>query len=125
VTPEQVVATRPAYRAPEALPPAAGPSRAPTLLFAAAALVALLGAVLAITSRRRAQADPAVDLLERALRLVRESTNRQPPDRRRALDNLAATLGDAPPADRATRLAWARPEPDPATTGSVADEVAR
>ena len=74
--------------------------------------------------RRRTPAAP-VDRLRRALRLVRESAGRAPPDRRRALDHLAATLGDVPPAARATRLAWSRPEPEPEPTLAVADEVAR
>lgn len=124
VTPKQVAARKPAYRAPIAVAAVAGDGRADELLFAAAVLLALAAAALAageLRGRRRAP----VDRLLRALRLVRESAGRAPPDRRRALDHLAATLGNAPPAERATRLAWSRPEPDPEPTLAVADEVGR
>jgi hypothetical protein len=125
VTRKEVAAASPSYREPGALPPAGGRSGLSTVLLSAAALSALLAAGLAAARRRRPAAAPAVDRLLRALRLVRESAGRPAADRRRALDHLAATLGDAPPADVATRLAWARPEPDPASTRAVADEVAR
>jgi hypothetical protein len=125
VTREQVAAAKPSYRTPDALPPASGAGRTATFLFGAAAVAAVLALALALARRRGPAAEHRVDLLQRALRLVRESSSRPPPDRRRALDHLAATLGEAPPAERATRLAWARPEPDPATTRAVADEVGR
>lgn len=125
VTREQVVAAKPPYRIPAALPPASGADRTDTFLFGAAGAAAVLAAALALARRRQPAAEHPIDLLQRALRLVRESSSRPPPDRRRALDHLAATLGEAPPAERATRLAWARPEPDPATTRAVADEVGR
>ena len=95
------------------------------MLFAAAALLALVAAALVAVELRRRADDAPVDRLRRALRLVRESASRPPRDRRRALDHLAATLGDVPPAERATRLAWARPEPEPDATLAIADEVAR
>lgn len=125
VTRAQVLAAKPSYRTPDALPPAAGADRTATFLLGAAGGAAVLALVLALARRRRPAAERSVDLLQRALRLVRESSSRPPPDRRRALDHLAATLGETPPAERATRLAWARPEPDPATTRAVADEVGR
>lgn len=124
VTPTQVAARKPAYRAPTTLAAAAGGNRADELLFAAAALLALVAAALVAIELRGRRRLP-VDRLLRALRLVRESAERDPPDRRRALDHLATTLGNAPPAERATRLAWSRPEPDPEPTLAVADEVAR
>jgi hypothetical protein len=124
VTPTQVAARKPAYRAPTTVAPAAGGNRADELLFAAAALLAFGAAALVAIELRDRRRLP-VDRLLRALRLVRESAERDPPDRRRALDHLAATLGDAPPAERATLLAWSRPEPDPEPTLAVADEVAR
>jgi hypothetical protein len=123
VTQEQVKARKPPYRAPTALPAAVGNGPAVALLIAAAALLALLGVALVAAELRPAPAAPPVDRLRRALRLVRESAGRAPRDRRRALDHLAATLGDVPPAERATRLAWARPEPKSDETRAVADEV--
>lgn len=125
VTAKQVTAAKPPYRAPTALPAASGPGAASSLLFAGAALLVLLAAALVVSELRGRRGEAPVDRLRRALRLVRESSARAPGDRRRALDHLAATLGDAPPAERATRLAWARPEPEPAATRGIADEVAR
>ena len=126
VTPEQVKAAKPPYRAPTAVPPASGTgTAAANLLIAAAALLALLGVVLVVIDRRPGRSVTPVDRLQRALRLVRESAARAPRDRRRALDHLADTLGDMPPAERATRLAWERPEPEPEATLAIADEVAR
>lgn len=125
VTAKQVSAAKPSYRAPTEVPAASGPGAASSLLFAGAALLVLLAAALVVSELRGRRGEAPVDRLRRALRLVRESAARAPGDRRRALDHLAATLGDAPPAERATRLAWARPEPEPAATRGIADEVAR
>ena len=125
VTAKQVAAPKPPYRAPTAVPPAGGPGAESSLLFAGAALLLLLAAALVAGELRGRRDHAPVDRLRRALRLVRESASRAPGDRRRALDHLAATLGDVPPAERATRLAWARPEPEPAATRGIADEVAR
>jgi hypothetical protein len=122
VTSKEVAARKPAYRAPTAVAAAAGDGLADELLLGAAAALALGAAVIAVLELRSRRRIP-VDRLLRALRLVRESAARAPADRRRALDHLAATLGDAPPAARATRLAWSRPEPEPEPTLAVADEV--
>ncbi|HEX4931100.1 MAG TPA: hypothetical protein VFV62_10370 [Gaiellaceae bacterium] len=124
VTPKQVAAAKPPYRAPTTVPAAGGSGTESSLFFAGAAVLLLLAAALGASERRHRRGEP-VDRLRRALRLVRESAVRAPGDRRRALDHLAATLGDVPPAERATRLAWARPEPQPAATRGIADEVAR
>ena len=124
VTAKQVAAVKPPYRDPTTLPATGGPGAEPRLLFAAAAVLALLAAALVASEVRRRRGEAPVDRLRRALRLVRESAARAPGDRRRALDYLAATLGEAPPAEQATRLAWARPEPEPAATRGIADEVA-
>jgi hypothetical protein len=124
VTAKEVAARKPAYRAPTAVEAAPGDGPADELLFGAAAVLALGAAALAAFGLRGRRRIP-VDRLLRALRLVRESAERAPADRRRALDHLAATLGDAPPAERATRLAWSRPEPEPEPTLAVADEVGR
>lgn len=125
VTARQVAARKPTYRAPTALAPTEKPGAAAALLFAAAALLALLAAALLAGELRRRQVEAPVDRLWRALRLVRESAARVPGDRRRALDHLAETLGDASPAESAIRLAWARPEPEADATLAIADEVAR
>jgi hypothetical protein len=124
VTAKQAAARNPAYLAPTAVEAGSGGGgRAQMLLFAAAGALAALAAVLvALELRGRRPAAP-VDRLRRALRLVRESAVRDAADRRRALDHLAATLGGAEPAGRATRLAWGRPAPEPEETLEVADEV--
>jgi hypothetical protein len=123
VTPEQVKAAKPPYRAPTTVPDAPGRSIAPLLVFLLAALFGLVAAALLVPGLLPRHGEPPVDALRRALRLVRESAGRRPGDRRRALDHLAATLGDAPPAGRAMRLAWSRPEPEPEATLAVAEEV--
>jgi len=125
VTAKQVASAKPAYRAPTALPAPRGTGAASTLLLAGAGLLALLAAALVAGGLRQRGEESPVDRLRRALRLVRESATRPPADRRRALDHLAATRGDARPAEHATRLAWARPEPEPDATLAVADEVTR
>ena len=98
VTPDQVGAAKPPYRAPTGLPTRSGAGPAAGLLFAAAGLLAVLAAVLVAGELRRRRGEAPVDRLRRALRLVRESAGRAPGDRRRALDHLATTLGEAPPA---------------------------
>jgi hypothetical protein len=125
VTAKQVAAVKPPYQAPTTRPATGGSGAPSRLLFAGAALLVLLAAALVASESRRRRGDAPVDRLRRALRLVRESATRAPGDRRRALDNLAVTLDEAPPAERATRLAWARTEPEPAATLGIADEVAR
>ena len=124
VTAKQVAARSPRYRASTAVPAGTGDGLADELLFLGAALL-LLGAIALVAVELRPRRDGAtVDRLRRALRLLRESASREPADRRRALDHLAATLGDLSPADRATRLAWSRPEPEPEATLALAEEVA-
>ena len=125
VTAKEVAARQPRYRAQTALPPTAGDEPVDELLFGGAVVLALCAAALAASALRSRRGHAPVDRLLRALRLVRESAQRDPPDRRRALDHLAATLGDAPPAQHATRLAWSRPDPEPEPTLAVADEVVR
>ncbi len=125
VTPKQVAAAKPAYRAPTAVAASDDPGPASALLLLAAGLLAVAAAALVAVELRQRGDRPSVDRLRRALRLVRESAGRPPPDRRRALDNLAATLGATPPAEQATQLAWARPEPEPDATLALADEAAR
>ena len=125
VTAKQVAARQPRYRADTRTAAAEPDGLANELLFGGAALLALCAAALAASALRSRHRHAPVDRLLRALRLVRESAERAPSDRRRALDHLATTLGDAPPAERATRLAWSPPEPEPEPTLAVADEVVR
>lgn len=125
VTAKEVTARQPRYRADTTTPAATRDGPADELLLAGAAVLALCAAALAVSALRGRDRQAPIDRLLRALRLVRESAGRAPPDRRRALDHLAATLGDAPPAERATRLAWSRPEPEPEPTLAVAEEVVR
>ena len=124
VTAKEVAARSPQYRASTAVSAGTGDGYADELLFLGAALLLLGAAALVAVELRPRREGAPVDRLRRALRLVRESAGREPADRRRALDHLAATLGDADPADRATRLAWARPEPQPEPTLALAEEVA-
>ena len=125
VTAKQVAARQPAYRAPtpRRRQPRAGGSRT-SCSSPARPCSPSSRPPWPLGARGRGRQAP-VDRLLRALRLVRESAERAPPDRRRALDHLAATLGDAPPAERATRLAWSRPEPEPEPTLAIAEEVVR
>jgi hypothetical protein len=132
VTPAQVAARTPPFRRPVEISPPAYRTGAGLLaaLAAAAAAVLLLGAALLVVAelRRRRALRPEVpaDRLARALRLVRESAFRVPPDRRRALDHLSRTLedvGDGGHARGATQLAWSPPEPEPAAAHALADAV--
>jgi hypothetical protein len=125
VTAKEVAARTPSYRASTDVPADAGNGHADELLFGGAAALALCAAALVAAELRGRSRHAPVDPLRRALRLVRESAGRGPPDRRRALDHLAATLENIPPAERATRLAWSQPEPEPEPTLAVADEVVR
>ena len=92
------------------------------LLSRALALPALAGSVLA---RRRARLSP----LQRALNLVKRSTERgERADSRRALERLAVELRQTEETDlarTATRLAWRRREPSGSTVEPLSDEVER
>ena len=125
VTPKQVAAARPPYLAPTERPLGRGLDPLAAVLYAAAAALAVAAGVLAVLELRRRRGRHPADPLRRALRLVRESALRPPSDRRRALDHLAATLGDQPSAAHVTQLAWSRPAPEPEATVAIADKVAR
>lgn len=61
-----------------------------------------------------------------ALRLLRESARRPVPDRRRAADYVARTVGQDgrdSAAEAARRLAWAAPDPQPPEVVALADRV--
>ncbi len=125
VTPKQVAAPKPAYRAPTALPAGAaatGSRRA----------APRRGGPARCSSRRRSSQSSCgaappwpVDRLRRALRLVRESAGRPRPTAGGRSTIWRRRSATTPPAERATRLAWARPEPEPDATLALADEVAR
>jgi hypothetical protein len=97
---------------------------AAVLAGAAVLLVAGAAALVAVELRRRrraiALADPRLPL-ERALALLRESTERPPADRRKALSLVSH---EVPAAERvATALAWSRRPPDAERVGALADEL--
>ena len=107
---------------------AVSPSTLAAVLDALAGVLALAIAGGLLLMRRRAQrrsAALALDPLDRALALVRESAGRPPADRRRALNLLARVLdrrrpGLAPSVDEA---AWSRPQPSAEAAEEVADTV--
>ena len=92
------------------------------LLTRALALPALAASALA---RRRARLSP----LQRALNLVRRSTERgERADSRRALERLAVELRQTEEPDlarTATQLAWRRRDPSGPTVEPLSDEVER
>jgi hypothetical protein len=127
-----VAASRAAYRRQTAVPPPSTPiplTAAAAILAAVAAALAAGGLLLALRELRpRARGAHArfAGMLEQALRLLRESASRPAPDRRRAADYAAraAALGGGPSvADEARHVAWARPEPEAADVGSLAERI--
>ena len=107
------------------------PSTLAWLLDALAVALALTAAALAVSEARRLarrrRGEPAVDELERALRLAREAENRPPPDRRRALGLLARLLDarDRRLSGTASELAWAKPEPERDALATFVTDVER
>ena len=100
------------------------PGTLAAVLDAAAGVLALTIAGALVLLRRRRPA-LALDPLDRALALVRESAGRPPDDRRRALNLLARVLdrrkpGLAPTVDEA---AWSRPQPSAEAAEELADSV--
>jgi hypothetical protein len=89
-------------------------------LLSAGAAVALAG--LEVTRMRRARMRRAPDPLTQALAFVRESEQRPPPDRRRALDRLARVLPGDRGAETVRDLAWSEPEPQAAQISSLVEE---
>jgi hypothetical protein len=100
------------------LPPTyrASPATLATILDIVAALLGASAVALAawelelLARRRRAPEVP----LARAIRLARSAQALPGPERRRALELLARTLGRSELRSRATRLAWSQPTPEPA-----------
>ncbi len=96
------------------------------LLLLAGALA--LGAWVARHGRRVAVRAARTLSFEEAARLLRESQLRATPDRRRAVDfagRASARRGDGATASDAARLAWSRPDPDPAEIGALAEQLER
>jgi hypothetical protein len=121
------------FRSPKA-PPAVDWGIAPgtlvTLLVAAAAVCALGAfALLGLGVRRLARSPrsaPRLSPLELAIAFVRDSTQRPPGDRRRALELLAEAAEPEQPvlAGTAWERAWSRPEPTAAGAVELADRAA-
>ena len=101
------------------------PSLLRALLLAGALVLAAVAVGVAWPLLRRLVPEPHDDRtpLQRALALVRASLQRDPEDRRRALDLLARTLGRDPGADEALGLAWSRPEPEPQQVEQLVEHV--
>jgi hypothetical protein len=128
----EVTARQPPFRRPRALP-AAGYRVSPGTLEVALVVtgvlllgVAVLGIAVPILRRRqKGRAATEADPVTRAVRLLRESAERDAADRRRAA-GLAARVVDRPDLslDAAT-VAWSRPEPAPPDATSLADRVER
>lgn len=110
-------------------PPPTSYAVRPSLLRAlllAAAIVLVAGAVaVARPLLRRLVPEPRDDRtpLQRALDLARASLQRDPEDRRRALDLLARALGRDAVAGEALDLAWSRPEPEPRQIEQLVEHV--
>ncbi len=108
---------------------AVAPRTLAAALDAAAVLLALALAGAIVLLRRRALRRRAVlarDPLDRALALVRESADRPPADRRRALNLLARVLDGRRAADLAApvdELAWSRPQPSAEAAEDLADSI--
>jgi hypothetical protein len=123
-----VRAAPPPYRQQTALPAATRDAGRLAALLAIAAvafgLVAVLLVVLALRPRARARAREAE--LARALRLLRESASRPPPDRRRAADLVSRVVGAEGAqslADDAARFAWSATAPKPADAVGLAERA--
>ena len=129
----EVSAARPPFTRPERLPAVGyrvSPAALETMLLVVG-FALLVGAALGLSvpavqrRRRAALVATAADPVARAVRLLRESANRDAADRRRAA-GLASRVVDRPDLslDAAT-IAWSRPEPDAPDATSLADRVER
>jgi hypothetical protein len=127
-----VTAARARYRIDDHVRAAGAPWGAAVAILAALAVACLVAAVLLLVrSRRPAATTSSVSRsapggIAYALRLLRESARRPVPDRRRAADYVARTVGEDGPrsaAEDARRLAWAAPDPQPPEIVALADRV--
>jgi len=129
--PAAAVAARVApYRRQVELPDAslrASPRRLALVAAAAAGALLLAACALVVIELRRRRRDVPRDgdELDRAVRLLRESTGRSTADRRRAAGLLGRVARDRVPAvvAGADRVAWSRPEPDGRAAGQLADRA--
>jgi hypothetical protein len=103
------------------------PSLLRALLLGAVVLLLAIAVAIAWPLLRRLVPEPHDDRtpLQRALDLVRASLSRPPPDRRRALDLLARSVGREPASDEALELAWSRPDPEPKRVEQLVERVER
>jgi len=127
-TGKQAASPQSSFRRQTAVPPASyriGPTTLEAILFASAALLALLAGFLAWPLARRLVPErrDRRTALERALALARASIRRSPEDRRRALDLLGSTLEPKPVARDVLSLAWSRPEPEPQRVQSLVERL--
>jgi len=131
-----VDAGEPEFRTSTELPPPTmrfEPSLGAALLASAGILLAVVGVALAaygiVKGRARASWSRDPSPLTRALRLLRESSMRRPPDRRRAAGLLSRLLGaggsTADLAADAQRVAWSQPDPSPRDAEVLADRAQR
>lgn len=130
VTAKAVAANEPRFERPSRLP-------TPTMRIPAGVLAAVLtvGGVALIVgsitiSLMRAAAgrrSPGVrvDPIARAVRLLRESSGRTAPDRRRAASLASRVVAEEPLRRDAERVAWAPPIPGPTEAEGLADRVER
>ena len=112
------------------LPPTyrVSPATLATILDVVAALLGVSAVGLAaweleLLARRRRRA-PEVPLV-RAIRLARSAQAFPGPERRRALELLARTLGRSELRSHATRLAWSEPTPEPAELELLVQAIER
>jgi len=105
------------------------PRRLEAVLFAGAALLALVALALmgsAVRRRARSARAPAPLTLAEAIAGVRLAKSGDAPGRRQALERLARTLGPARgegPAGAARALAWGRSQPSPEAMEAVAAQA--
>ena len=133
VTPADLSAAQPPFRASTELPPAtyrAAPASIAWLLDGAAAILAACGGALAaavLLGARRTRPGETPDALARALRLARDARTRPDPDRRAAAGHVARLLArrDPPLARAAEDLAWSRPSPTPDSLTTLVEDVER
>ena len=129
----EVASVQPDYRRPTAPMPMAAnmnPRMLERILVAVGGLLLVAGIVglLGPVVRRRPTSPTAplrADALRRALRLLRESTTRPAPDRRRAASHVGRLVGASGLSSEAARIAWSRPEPVPPDLATLADRVER
>jgi hypothetical protein len=91
------------------------------------ALLALAAPAMGFVARRRRGSHHRrpVDPVARAIRLLRESVRRSPPDRRRAASLAARVVTEQGIADDAARIAWSRRTPDEDAPRELAERIDR